>query len=576
MSFRHKSGNLKQSNKKHKTGGHDAKRTVVKKQGGFGRVEVGHRPNVKSQAKDGKNTRANRAKQVQVQKRLDSIAKRRVESSFGAPRIVALVALADNVDLAAIQASIVGVADARDERQGPGSALQTLAFSSYKERLTVVRTHRDMVSVLDAAKIADVILFVANLAEGPEGAVDEQGLSMISALRAQSMPASIGCVQGLEGLKGRVLLEGRKWGQRFYQTELGQDIKVFEQRWAVGEAGARQQVGQLVRMLATASPRVLRWRQIRSYLLADDIQIVSSDAATGTSAVRVGGYLRGRPLHANQLVHLTGVGTMKMSQLEGPADPCPGITKGGARAAAGVGGGGMGGGVGDLSSAPVLTEADPAAQESLVVEAEPDYLGGEQTYISDAELVEAEKAQREREEREERDDMDGGMGGGGGADGKAKRPEGWSDYQASWIPSAGLPDDFDDGEDEEGGGDGGEGKMGEACGLEDVVADDTLSMAGTDGGDISVDGLDDEEEEEEGGRRVRFGADVAEGGGMANPRKGKKSEAEVDDDAYPDEVDTPTDKDARARFARYVPREGVCCVSLCVVRLCYYVVVCGQ
>ena len=39
--------------------------------------------------------------------------------------------------------------------------------------------------------------------------------------------------------------------------------------------------------------------------------------------VRLGGYLRGAPLSANQLVHVPGYGTFQIDQVVAPDDPCP-------------------------------------------------------------------------------------------------------------------------------------------------------------------------------------------------------------------------------------------------------------
>lgn len=72
---------MKQANKKHKTGGHAGKRAIRQKIQGAGRVETGRggvKAGMAAQQSNGKDSRANRAKQLQQQKRRDLLVKRRV------------------------------------------------------------------------------------------------------------------------------------------------------------------------------------------------------------------------------------------------------------------------------------------------------------------------------------------------------------------------------------------------------------------------------------------------------------------------------------------------------------------
>jgi hypothetical protein len=82
----------------------------------------------------------------------------------------------------------------------------------------------------------------------------------------------------------------------------------------------------------------------------------------------------GAPLNVNSLIHLTGVGTYRLRRIEYSNDPCP--RKQHHR---------------KLNNNGYIAVADVQVQDSLTQTAEPDQLMGEQSFISDAELREADE-----------------------------------------------------------------------------------------------------------------------------------------------------------------------------------------
>ena len=66
------------------------------------------------------------------------------------------------------------------------------SHDQYKQRFTVVQPRsRDILSVLDIAKVADILLLVI---VAPEG-VDDFGFLSISSIRAQGPPSAVAVVQ---------------------------------------------------------------------------------------------------------------------------------------------------------------------------------------------------------------------------------------------------------------------------------------------------------------------------------------------------------------------------------------------
>lgn len=303
----------------------------------------------------------------------------------------------------------------------------------------------------------------------------------------------VGVLQGLEQLKGKAQADMRKWGQRFFDTEFAGQAKVVD----------ASNITLLGRTLGTTPARRLHWRSVRSYLIADSIDVVPPDDSSETgkySTLHVRGYIRGRPLDVNQVIHLGDAGHFRMRQINSASEPCPLNLKHDARAhekpPAATG-----------TAVEVLAVADPSEQEDLSVEAEVDGLAGEQTWPTENELAQA--ALNNVAGREEASgDQETQPRGGSQSHVRKSVPQGWSGYQAEWLADGSSVEEEQAEESDE----------------------DAWELEGQNK-DHSDDGLGD---------LTDASRDIV-----------KRRSAEDEDMRFPDEVDTPADRSARERFARF-------------------------
>lgn len=86
----------------------------------------------------------------------------------------------------------------------------------------------------------------------------------------------------------------------------------------------------LLRHLGTQKQRKLGFRSRRSHLLGQQVTFTPNSPVEGTTGGRTGlgtlcvsGYIRGRPLQIDRLVHLSGHGDFQLSQIDAPSDPLP-------------------------------------------------------------------------------------------------------------------------------------------------------------------------------------------------------------------------------------------------------------
>lgn len=86
----------------------------------------------------------------------------------------------------------------------------------------------------------------------------------------------------------------------------------------------------LLRHLGSQKQRKLGFRSRRSHLLAQCVTFTPNDHSEGSGGgpsglgtLCVSGYVRGRPLQVDRLVHISGHGDFQLSQIDAPSDPLP-------------------------------------------------------------------------------------------------------------------------------------------------------------------------------------------------------------------------------------------------------------
>jgi hypothetical protein len=252
------------------------------------------------------------------------------------PKIIVLVPL---TPMASSRAALVLLRDAiapqaeRDAAAPPSGPL-TLALPPHcsggvpGQRVTLLTaTASDPRALLDALKVADCVLLLHAGSELPDptggagapGASPSDGERALALLRAQGLPpVAIGHV-GAAALPPKARTALRRARARVLEAE----------GLCAGEA-ARQtdvddpaQVAALLRSLAARTPAGPAWRAQYAYMLGLDSWYEGpaggGDAAGGTLTVR--GFVRGRPLGADRLAHITGIGTFAVDSIARAVPP---------------------------------------------------------------------------------------------------------------------------------------------------------------------------------------------------------------------------------------------------------------
>lgn len=80
------------------------------------------------------------------------------------------------------------------------------------------------------------------------------------------------------------------------------------------------EIAKLFRHVANQVPRRIHWRENRPYMMVDHAEFVESTENGSNGTLKLTGYVRGRALNANQLVHIQGIGQFQIEKIVSAVD----------------------------------------------------------------------------------------------------------------------------------------------------------------------------------------------------------------------------------------------------------------
>ncbi|XP_076468827.1 pre-rRNA-processing protein TSR1 homolog [Babylonia areolata] len=484
---RHRAGSLKQHNKTHKHGRHRTKGEISREN--QGRVNV-KTLTKKLTAAEKQAVRRNQAKQARKLKREQCFEKKRQRGGqHSPPHFVVVVGLSVTADCTAAMEQLCHCVEQMDgglvTRNDQG--IVHLSIPRFKQRLAYFIASSSLHSILDAAKVADSVVFVTS----PDDVIDDMGDYCLKCLMAQGMSSSVFVCQGLNQVPQKKLAETRKLITKEIEKRIP-DSKVHS-------LDNEQDALLLIRKLTDAKTKPVHYREIRPHMVAESISLEAESAEAMEGTLKVSGYLRGADMSADRLVHVVGWGTFQIAQIDSTRDPHPLVLR---KEKAH-----KGSSMEQEEDSKVLARPDPRYQMGLDCEVEVDPMAEEQTWPTEEELADAEESSKQKPKV--------------------------LDYQGHWLFPDDVKDDEDsDDDDEEESDEDMEADSDDDSWKTCSDADETESVAMTETeiGDDKYDVHFDEEAE-----KLQL----------------KQLREERENVMFPDEIDTPVDVPARERFARY-------------------------
>ncbi|ORY85315.1 hypothetical protein BCR35DRAFT_302769 [Leucosporidium creatinivorum] len=203
-------------------------------------------------------------------------------------------------------------------------------------RLTIIECPNDLGSMIDVAKVADLVLLMIDGSFGFE----METFEALSALSSHGLPKLIAVLTHLDLVKTPAALKAQKkrLKNRFW-TEVYDGAKMFYLSGVMNGRYPDREILNLSRFISVAKFRPLVFRNTHSYFLADRFEDITSRETIrkdpkAERTVAIFGYLRGVPLRppgpTNSVrVHIPGSGAdaFEVHRMLELMDPCPLPTK---------------------------------------------------------------------------------------------------------------------------------------------------------------------------------------------------------------------------------------------------------
>lgn len=195
-----------------------------------------------------------------------------------------------------------------------------------KKRITFLEVGPDLSSMIDAAKVADLVLLVIDASFGFE----METFEFLNIAAAHGMPKVMGVLTHLDDIRdGKQVRRAKKTFKDRIWAELYDGAKIFYLSGITTSGDyLNREVLNLARFISVTKYANLRWRADHPYVLADRVEDITPKSlpSHANRSVAAYGYVRGSPLRpaaGEWRIHLAGVGDLVANNVEILPDPCP-------------------------------------------------------------------------------------------------------------------------------------------------------------------------------------------------------------------------------------------------------------
>jgi pre-rRNA-processing protein TSR1 len=217
----------------------------------------------------------------------------------GAPRIVAVIPLCEDTNATSAVRMMSESLDVNLEI--PDQRSIRIEVERFKQKIQYLVAKRELVACLDAAKVADFVIFLLS----PDQEVDELGELIIRSVESQGLSTMLTAVQGLEKIEPAKRRSGVLTSLKSYITHFHPDQE------KIHNLDSRQECANMMRSLCNTTPKGVHWRDERSWMLVDEVRF--PDAELELTVLT--GIVRGKGLKADRLVQVGDWGAFQIEKI---------------------------------------------------------------------------------------------------------------------------------------------------------------------------------------------------------------------------------------------------------------------
>lgn len=244
--------------------------------------------------------RRNQAKQRQITKHKEHLRETSVfAGKDGAPRNVAVIPLCDDADVTAAVRCLNQSLDLEEEEVSLGTT--RVSVDRFKQKIQYVTLPRDLTACLDAARVADFVVLILSA----DVEVDDLGELILRSVESQGLSTLFTVVQGLNKIEAAKQRNSVLDSLRSFITHF------HPEQHKIYSLDNRQECSNLMRSLCSTTPKGIKWRDERSWMLVEDVKFADSDKVSTVLT----GVVRGKGLKADRLIQVGDWGTFQVEKI---------------------------------------------------------------------------------------------------------------------------------------------------------------------------------------------------------------------------------------------------------------------
>ncbi|VDD83181.1 unnamed protein product [Mesocestoides corti] len=206
-----------------------------------------------------------------------------------------------------------------------------------KFKMTFIECDCNINSMIDVAKVADIVLLVVSVHRG----LEMYHFEFISMLQTHGMPRVIPVLNHLDQFKEssasralRKKIKQRLWtdisAKIFLLSRFIPKKRVCEGKEVEGDY-LPAEIQRLARLMVVKTPRPSDWRVGHPYMLVDRLEDVTNpqilnENAKADRVISLYGWIKGAPIEtssSNPIIHIPGLGDFPVAECTRQEDPCP-------------------------------------------------------------------------------------------------------------------------------------------------------------------------------------------------------------------------------------------------------------
>lgn len=220
----------------------------------------------------------------------------------GAPRHVAIVPLSVDIDIPSTIQALNESVDVSSAVAIDGAT--RVRIDRFRQSLLYIPAKYDVINALDVCRMADFVVLVLSA----EVEVEEEGELLLRSIESQGISNVVTVVQGLD-----------KVNPAKKRPQVASSLKSFINHFfptveKVMSLDSRQECSNSIRSLCTATPKGIRWRDERSWMLIENVQWPEDNAEVVDDVV-ITGVVRGKGLKADRITHIPGWGDFQIESI---------------------------------------------------------------------------------------------------------------------------------------------------------------------------------------------------------------------------------------------------------------------